>query len=399
MPKFIPALQRTQNLFELYQYVCGKSEVPVVFNFWASVSMLSAVLENRVWYEKHKGEKLFANLYIMLVGAGGLGKGTAISQAVRIATKSVQFPTYRGKLTSAHLIDTLGKSEKDEFGRKVLENPKLWLIMDELKNDVGSNKQLAEEFVAMMTELYTASNYTLNTGTRTGGKVDVKNPLVNWIAGTTEAWLRMVLTKDLVDSGFTARTCFIFGNYDFDKRYPRITYPPDYDEVIEHIQLRLWMLQNTTGRIAMTTEAEAIIDKWYMTRPAPEEEAWYSMWHRHHDMMIKFAMLNCLADGGPPVINDSHMFKAKSMVNQVVRFTSRLLEVAHETYATKPTNEVGTYLQDRGQVEQKVMLQYFRRKRGMDSKQTKQAIFQLMQENSAEVIRDAEGKIICRWLG
>jgi hypothetical protein len=399
MTQFIPALQRTQNLFDLYQYICGKSEVPAVFNFWSSVAMLAATLENRVWYEKHKGEKLYPHLYVMLVGAGGLGKGTAISQAVRIAKSSINIQTYRGKLTCAHLIDVLGKAEKDEFDRKVVKNPRLWLLMDELKNDVGSHKQLAEEFVAMMTELYTATNYTINTGTRTSGEIDIVDPLVNWMAGTTEAWLRMVLTKDLVDSGFTARTCFIFGKYDFNKRYPRIVYPPDYDEVMEHIQLRLWMIQQFEGRILMTEQAESIVDQWYMMRPAPTEEAWYSMWHRHHDMMLKFAMINCLADPGPPVINASHMLKAKAMVRQIVRFTSRLLEVAHETYATKPSNEIASYLEVKGSdwSGHSDMLRYFRSKRGMDSKQVKDAVFQLIAEGSVEVERTATGKTSYRW--
>ena len=62
--------------------------------------------------------------------------------------------------------------------------------MDELKNDVGSNNKLAEEFIGLMTELYTATNYKLKTGTRTHGEVELENPNLNWFFGSNETWLR-----------------------------------------------------------------------------------------------------------------------------------------------------------------------------------------------------------------
>lgn len=397
--RFVPALQRTQNFFELYQYICGKSEVPTVYHFWASVSLMAAVLENNVWFEKFKGEELYPHLYICLIGPGGLGKGMAISQAARLAKQSVQMSSYRGKLTAAHLTDVLGKVEKDDYGRKVIPNPRLWLIMDELKNDVGSNKQLVEEFIAMMTEIYTASNYQINTGTRTSGKVDIENPIMNWLFGSTEAWLKLVLTKDIVDSGFTSRACFIFGEHDFNIRCPRIVYPPDYEEVFEHLKMRLWALQQTRGRIMMTPDAEAMQDKWYMTRPNPEDEALFATWRRQHDLMLKFAMLACLADGGPAVIRTVHFTRAKAMVASINRYAAKLLEVAHETFDTKPSNDVESYIKAKKTVDHSTALRYFRARKGMNAKKFKEAVWNLVQEGSVKANRTEKGGIVYEWIG
>ena len=397
--QFIPALQKTKNLFELYQYSCGISEVPGIYNFWAFLSGMASILEDRVWFEKVRGEKLYPNLYVILVGPGGLGKGTAISRAVRTVKKSVKMPIYRGKVTAAHLTDVLGKIEKDEYGRDLIANPRLWLIMDELKNDIGSNKMMAEDFVALMTEIYTASNYIINTGTRTNGSVDIENPVINWLAGSTEVWLRMVLTADLIDSGFTARTCFVFAEHDFSKRCPRIIYPADYEEVEQHIQLRLWMLQNMRGEIKMTQLAIMEEDKWYRTRPNPEDEAMYSIWKRHHDMLLKFAMLCAISDGDGMVIDVKHINMALSLVKMTEQFAGRLIEVAHENQWTKPSNIIVEMIKKKGSVKHSDALRYVRSRKGMTAKAFGIAAMSLVQEKLIATDRTDTGGLIYRWIG
>lgn len=397
---FIPKLQQTKNFFELYQYICGKSEVPTIYHFWASVALLAATMEDRVWVEKFRGEKLYANLYIMLIGEGGLGKGEAISQANRLIDSSAQIPKFRGSLTQASLIDQLGKVEKDEWGRQTIPNPRLWLIMDELKNNLGTNVALVEAFIALMTELYTATNYTINTSTRKHGKVDIANAVVNWLAGTTEGDLRDILTRKLIDSGFTARVCFVFGEYDFSKRYPKITYPQDYEEVYEHLRLRLWMLRATPPtQVEMTPEAEAEQENWYMSRPPPEEKMFYSMWRRQHDMLLKFALLCCVADGGAMVIKATHIRRAKAMINSTAVFTGKLFDMAHETWDTKPSNEVAEFIKERKILDRSSVTKYFRTKRGMAAKKVQEAVAQLVQENLVKYSRTPSGAIIYEWIG
>lgn len=397
--KFIPALQRSRNFFELYQYICGRSEVPPVYHFWSSVSLMAAVLEGNVWFEKHADEKLYPNIYVFLIGPPALGKGTAISMANRLADRSVVMPRYRGSATDASLIDVLGKIEKDDYGRKILANPHLWLVMDELKNNLGTNPQRVEAFLSLMTELFTATGYTLNTSTRKYGKIDIIEPIVNWLIGTTEGDLRGLISRKLVDSGFVSRVCFIFGDYNFNIRYPRIIYPPDRDEVIEHLRNRLWILQQTRGPLTMTPEAEALQDKWYKTRPSPEDETLYATWKRQHDMLLKFAQYCCLADAGPMVIRSVHLSRAKSMVKSVEGYASRLLEVVNETFDTKPSNDIAEFIKKRGEMDHSSCLRYFRAKKGMNAKRFREAVFGLVQEGTIESGRSATGAIIYKWKG
>lgn len=112
-------LCETCNFFELYRHICGESEVPAIYHFWSAVSLIAATVEDRVWYQKFKHEALFPNLYVMLVGPSGLGKGMAISHLVRLADCGITINKFRGRVTAAHLIDHLGKPIVDEWeGRR-----------------------------------------------------------------------------------------------------------------------------------------------------------------------------------------------------------------------------------------------------------------------------------------
>ncbi len=370
-------LDKTINFFELYRYICGESEVPDMYHFWSAVSLLAATVEDRIWYEKFAHEKLFPNLYILLVGPSGLGKGTAISHALRLSDFAVTINKFRGRLTGAHLIDHLGKPRKDEAGNPIFINPKLWLVMDELKNDVSTNKKLVEDFLYLMTEIYTAGNYTIQTGTRTWGEVKIERPIINWLAGTTENDLKWVITRELLDSGFTARTCFVFGDYNFDKRLPRIKYPHDYDDIFKHLCYRLWALQHTAGRMLITPAADAEVDKWYLTRPAPDEELLASAWRRQHDLLLKFSMILSLADSGPLVMNRIHVMRAKEMVAKLYQFNQKLVGIGSENLATQPANDVLRYLQKHKQIDHTTASRYMRSSRGMPSYAFKRAIVEL----------------------
>jgi hypothetical protein len=272
--------------------------------------------------------------------------------------------------------------------------------MDELKNNLGTNVPLVEAFVALMTELFTATGYTINTSTRMYGKIDVIDPIVNWLIGTTESDLRGILSRKLVDSGFSSRVCFIFGERDYNIRYPRITYPPDRDEVMEHLKIRLWALQQMKGRVLMTPDAEAMQDQWYMTRPSPTEESLAAAWVRQHDMLLKFAQLCCLADGGPPVIRTGHLARAKAMVASVASYSSKLLSVVHETFETKPSNDVENYIKRRKRdVEHSPLLKYFRSKKGMDASKVKKALWDLTQEGMIRASKGPKGGVVYEWIG
>lgn len=155
--------------------------------------MLGAAIGRRVWFDQdfHKIRPMLNCLYI---GPSGIGKSTSI---------------YMGKT----LVDNLPLEEQPQFidGVATVErlhedlrfNPQTILFASELAN-FFSRKKYMEDMIPYVTELldYKA---VLSRRTKSGGIVDVIEPAVTIIGGSTVEWLQDQLPDTATSGGFLAR--------------------------------------------------------------------------------------------------------------------------------------------------------------------------------------------------
>lgn len=386
-------LNKTVNFYKLYLYMCGSSEIPILFNFWSCVAILAAAMEDRFYCEWIRGMPLKPNVYIGLIGPGSAGKGVAISQALKLLQESVDLNIYRGKTTFAHLIDKMGDNERREE-TTIVNNPRIFVVMDELKSNVGSSKGLIDELIALLTDLYTSSNHPIHCGTRTTGEVIINKPCISWLFASTEIWLRKVLSEDIYESGFVARTCFIQAKRDYNIKISRIKYPKDRDLVYKHLQERLWAIKNMHGEFTLSQEAELAFDNWYANRPRPEEEILESIWGREKEMVLRFAMLNSMADGGKFLINPTHIYNAINMTNQKMHYAKQLITASYENTYTKPINTLERFFNKVAFITHRDLLKKYRSKKGYTAHVLKKAVQQLVAEDKIIVKKSDRGGLI-----
>lgn len=300
------------NFLQAYRYMVGKSEVPTQFHLWCGLSLIASCVADRVWIEKFRGSKLAPNLYVVLLGPSGCGKGVAIDCAISLVKDISLVNLYRGKSTAQFVIDHLGKKKRMPNGRRILENPKLYLVTPELAMSVGSG-QFADDLIKLMTELYTGGDYTFKDGTRTRGLVEITGHCVNWLAGTTDKWLLRALTRDAIEGGAMARMVLVPAKYDYELRIPAPVMPPNYDAVRAYLGDRVRAFCELHGPFTKSIEAREIEEQWYLDREKPNDEMLAPTWRRQHDLMLKLAMLYSLADGSDLVIRQRHMVAAKRL--------------------------------------------------------------------------------------
>ena len=71
-------LERTTNLIDLYLHSRGEDDVPYYFHFWCCISAIGAAVGNRVFFHRVRERPLYPNMYVILIGESGVGKGRAI---------------------------------------------------------------------------------------------------------------------------------------------------------------------------------------------------------------------------------------------------------------------------------------------------------------------------------
>lgn len=330
-------MYRHMTFLQLYNKSCGDTEVPKGYHGWCALGLMAAVLENRVYYEK-MGSQIMPNLYVFLVGPASVGKGAAIGKAVKLMhSAELGINHFRGKTTAAFLMDLLGRPIQRD-GEMTQPDSRCWLIMDELANDLGQIKQ-ADDFIKLMTELFTATDYPLNTGTRTDGYVSIMKPCVNWTVGTTKEWMFDVMTKQTIYSGFTARVMFCFRDY-IDKRIPRPIKPEDHERMHNALINKLRVLYSLEGEMIMDNKCNVMHDKWYMDRIKPNNDLLIPSWKRGHDIILKLAMLFSLDENPTMVIKQHHLRKAITTFENAFADLTIMIDLACGTQESSETDAV-----------------------------------------------------------
>jgi hypothetical protein len=326
---------QTSNLIRLFLYTQGTSEIPRAYQLWAFLAVMAATVADRVGIKKFSTSLLSPNLYTLLVGPAGCGKGEAIEAATQLVENLPGVRLYAGPITAQSMYKRMHLEKNTKVGDNGhVQGSKIFLVHEELAMDVGEGHQ-ARDFIRYMTGLYKPKKGKQEKDTVTGGRYILKDTCINWLAGTTKEWLTSVITANDLRAGFGRRVLAIEGRIDPNVRYVRPIYPDDADEVKEHIRDRLGLLAKVEGEFTLTPEAKLADEAWYLSRPPPVSEDDLPVWRQAHDLSYKIAQLVALASGSQRlVIRADHMLagqqltdEAQAAVPNLIRYVTTSMEV------------------------------------------------------------------------
>lgn len=376
----------SRSLIDLWLHQAGKTEVDKQFHFWCCLATVASVVADRVGFNKFAHKRLAPNIYLMLIGPSTSGKNQAIDIAESFLTKVKNVHYFRGKTTGQALIDTLAK-RADQGSKatdpKFQQLAKITLATPELAMSVGTGGA-ANDFVKIMTELYSGGDSVIQERTRTSGYREIERPCINWIAGTTREWLCKTITSDDIQSGFFGRICAIVGK-GRTERIIRPLYPPDQRECWEHMLERFRALAQLDGPFTMSPEAEAVEQEWYERRPEPDDEALLPFFGREHDLMLKLAMILALSERAALRLEVKHVAVAQELVNKLRSNLPEVIEYSMTTEETRGRNLVAGILKQHGHVQHSILLRMCST-RGINARSLKDAIDMLVQEKRVRVL-------------
>lgn len=280
---------KIKSFIKTFQDHVGETEVPKQFFKWSAISLMASALGDRIWFEKFAGSRLLPNLYTILIGPSGLGKGIAIDAMQEVAQgMESRLGFYRGAITAPAIVDHLSHKAKME---KISDPTRFYLVTPELSLSVGSG-EMADRLVKLMTELYTGGDYTYHEATRTNQDHIFRVPTMNWHAGSTEDWLVNSISRDAISSGFFARCITVRGEYDFSKQICQPLPHPQRDLLLQALRRRVHTLATKVGGpMVLSKQARELNVFWYEHREVPHDEALLPSWKRAHDLSLKLAML------------------------------------------------------------------------------------------------------------
>lgn len=183
---------------------------PRIFRKWAGISLLSAVLERKVWVWT-KGSALYPNLYVILVGPPGVGKSAVLSQVERVLRTVPDLHVAPSSVSSASLVDSLVLAN-----RKIIrpnETPSFvqFHYLATVASELGVFLPVYDPlFMNSLTKFYDGEHYEERRRSSSVKHVKLDHPHLSIIGGTTPSYLNSFLPEGAWDQGFTSRTIFVY---------------------------------------------------------------------------------------------------------------------------------------------------------------------------------------------
>lgn len=385
-----------QNFIALYKYSAGKSEVPAIYHFWCALSIIAACVQDRVWYKKFQASELNPNLYIILEGESAGGKGEAINHAAYIlGDMKNEINWYDGTITSPQLVQWLHKRRT------------IYLIVPEL----GTNFDFpsgAQRFIRLVTALYAKKESHIE-GTIAHGFVEIKNQVINWIAGSTKEWIVDAVPKNTVQSGFFGRTLLIHGERSKEKVLDPV-YPPDNDEVIKYLREQCEIYTTIQGEFTLSEQAERVRALWYDQREDPDDPLLLPTRKREDDMILKVAMLLMLANTaiinkgpnkpGVLKIGSNHMRQAQQVVSEAqdaIKILAATVEVQELPPMAKAFHRFSGIIQRSGTITKSALSQRSS-KFCPTRKERDQYLVELITLGLVKTTQTKSGGVIVQWV-
>lgn len=274
---------------------------PQSFIDWGFYSLIAASLQRRVWINSDT-HPIFPNIYTVLCGDPGIGKGLVIGPVNNILRhhkkrkepiegepneKDVNYATQdffsdnRSKLNSLNntLIAVAPQATSHQalilamadsytgirfFNKKtgkpdVLRHSSVVFCLEEISSLFRSH---TEDLARFLLEAYDCRpDYTYITISR---KTDrILWPCLNFLAGTTPTFMQRIFNTSIIDEGFSSRTFFICEDRN---RFNKIVFPEPSLEMLQanaDILAHVKYLTEICGKCEYTKEAFDYLDNWW----------------------------------------------------------------------------------------------------------------------------------------
>lgn len=305
-----------------YLKLVEKTEPPILHHIWSLISMMSANLGRRCWFE-FGSTPIYPNQYILLVGDPGVRKSTAMSLAKKMikGNRSIRIaPDDTGGQRQGLIMAMLGQEDsmesmlegltdcefsdlaEDDKSAINLDSPvsledrhTMYVFASEFASFIG---QSCYELVTFLTKIWDGEdhNYTLKNS-----KQILEKPLLNLLGGTTPTAMSQALPLEVVGQGFLSRVILVYAESSVKIARPQALAE---EGVAELHKIFDYVAQNFNGAFKETANASEFLDSLYFKDHHIADTRFVYYMTRRHTHLIKLTMALAALRGSQEIIRE-----------------------------------------------------------------------------------------------
>lgn len=331
------------------------SMAPRHFHVWSAISVVSAVLKNKVYF-KYGTYTIYPNQYIVLVAPPGIGKGESIRFAYeRSKTQNGASPLINlisDRITAPKIIERLAQG----FPTAPIINANGGIVLGVDSSATLVSLELpilltsSDWMLPFLCEAWDRGEYEYDT--KNSGSSFIKGMCTSLVGACVPEYIRK-LNKDAtaaINSGFTARTLFIYA----ESTSKRLPWPKSIDDVngratLDKLANDLEHISTLKGEFTVTQVARWKFEKAFDILQTDDQDsdvvAYFKS--RMHVHILKVAMTLSAAERDDLVIDEIIMINSITLVKSVLDSLDRAFRGVGDSDLADATARVQFFLEKR----------------------------------------------------
>jgi hypothetical protein len=299
-------------------------ETPHSWIFWSLMFCISSAAANAYTLRTLKGNLLYyPNLYIILMGESGLGKGYPVNLAKRLLQEADITRVIAGR-SSIQAIIKEGATTRSVAGKAIITDSRMAVVNGELSTAIIQDP----DSLTILTDLYDR-NYNPNwTNLLKGdGAEKLKEPYITCLFGSSPAHFYDSIPQPNIEGGYIGRNLVIYE----EKRSKDVDLLDDEKESIDEDRFSNYIvpkyvpylasLANKKIRLVPNESARGVFNTW--RKDWRSTQAQYNdktgFVNRVPDHVLKVAMCLCLARyDNTGIIIDSDISEAIKRITSLI---------------------------------------------------------------------------------
>lgn len=182
-------------------------ETPISWLYWSLMSAVSAVAANNYTLRTLKGNLLYyPNIYVMLLGDSGLGKGYGINLSKKLVQAADSTRVIAGRSSIQAIIKELATT-KSVQGKPVITDSRGFIVNGELSTAVISDPDSLTILTDLFDRNYNAEWTNLLKG---DGAEKLKDPYITCLFGSSPAHFYDSIPQANIEGGYIGRNLIIY---------------------------------------------------------------------------------------------------------------------------------------------------------------------------------------------
>ena len=293
-------------------------ETPKQWLYWSGVATISAIVAPNVYVNKG-AYKLRPNLYILLIGRSGLGKGFGPTTARKLIKEVGSTRLISGKATIEGIIKELALSRASENGHIPFKDARGFICSGEFAASLYNNT----DALTVLTDLYDAHDNDEWNNTLKNSPIDkLRRPCITLLSGANPDMFDLAVDKVHRTGGFVGRTQLIGADKRFRDNamiYKKGEIIPEVD--IGKLSVHLKELAKLQGEVEWSDDAVDYYREWFYPFRKADIEDKTGTYDRLNDTMIK--IITCIS-----LSRSKEMILQQEDVEQAINVCSMLSNTA-----------------------------------------------------------------------